>query len=98
MKSESGEFTHAKPWPNDPARFRAQATGCGQSLCMSAGSGEERKARVVASAGSRSRIPMAPGAEGFAPMSAAEMNKAMRTRADCDVCEDTSGGMGGDYE
>lgn len=63
--NNAGNSTH-KPRAIEPANFRAQATGIGQSTRASRMTGASRAARVVAEAPAGC-IAMAPAAEGFPP-------------------------------
>jgi hypothetical protein len=62
MKKDFGDLTH-NPRPVEPSKFRAQATGIGQSQAMSETTGR-RRAQHVADCmppGQRAAVPMAEG-------------------------------------
>ena len=63
--NNSGDRTH-KPRAIEPANFRAQATGIGQSTRAIRMTGAARAARVVAEAPAN-QIALAPAAEGYPP-------------------------------
>ena len=62
MKFPSGEYSQPQ-YAIDPVRFRAQATGVGQTQSMSYSTGRMRAQRVIDSvpAESRGKIPAAEG-------------------------------------
>ncbi len=60
--NDSGEFTH-RPRAIDPARFRAQATGTGQTCAASAATGAARAQRVSEQA-PPAQLAATPAAEG----------------------------------
>lgn len=62
MNKPSGNFTHPQ-YAVDPKRFRAQATGIGQTQSMSFNTGSRRAQKVIDSVPPhcRDRIPPAEG-------------------------------------
>ena len=63
MKKPSGEFSQPV-YAIDPVRFRAQATGVGQTQSMSYRTGLTRAQRVIDSVPAHCR-PCIPAAEGY---------------------------------
>lgn len=63
MKKPSGEYSQPQ-YAIDPVRFRAQATGTGQTQSMSYRSGLYRAQRVIDSVPAHCR-PCIPPAEGY---------------------------------
>lgn len=70
MKTSS-DRTH-RPTAVDPARFRNQATGIGQSCQASEMTGAMRKVRVEAAMPPKQRAAV-PTNEGYGPVPAADM-------------------------
>jgi len=65
--NNSGNSTH-KPRAVDPARFRALATGIGQSQSMSASTGAMRAGRVADAMPARQRAALTPTSGYPAPL------------------------------
>lgn len=71
MKKDFGSSTHAVN-PTDPQKFRAQATGIGQSQAMSGDTGRRRAQYVVDCMSPEQRAAVPPG-EGYPPTTAERM-------------------------
>ena len=85
--NNAGSNTH-KPRAIEPANFRAQATGIGQSTRASRMTGAARAAQVVAQ-GPDASIRLAPAAEGFPPPAADSLGLPMSAQGPFDLVYQT---------